>query len=157
MSLRNTEPFEIWLSDFATSVDDYSRAQRAPKTELPKLRPDQKALVRRLGVRGEEYARGLLAENYGRDRQKARARQLGEGVQDIVTALAKSGRVVRLAYEKQRGRWVVRVESSGGPVDIAIPAELANDYLDYVFPGTRNQLKERVAEALGAVGALAER
>jgi hypothetical protein len=156
MSSRNAEPFEIWVSNFAISVEDYDRAQRAPKSHLPKLSAEEKAMARRFRIPEEQYARRLLAEDYGRDRQKDRGRRLGEGVQDIVTALARSGRVVRVAFEKQRARWVVRVESSGGPVDIAIPCELADDYLDYVFPGTRDQLKGRVSEALGAVGALAE-
>jgi len=149
--------FEIVVSDYTSSVEEYRRAQQAPRSDLPPLSDDQRAAARGFKISEEEYRRGVLAGIYGRKRQQARGRRLGEEVRKILSDLGSDDRVVRVAYEMDRLRWVVRVESSGGAVDIAIPCELADDYLDYVFPGTADQLKGRVSEALGAVGALAER
>jgi len=65
-------PFEISVSDYTSSVEEYRRAERAPKSELPVLSDDQKEVARRFKISEEEYARGVLAGIYGRERQRNR-------------------------------------------------------------------------------------
>jgi len=152
----NRASFEISVSDFTSSVDEYRRAQCAPKSELPELTDDQKAVARGFKISEEEYARGVLAGVYGRERQRSRGRRLGEAVQSILSVPGRSDRVVRVSYEMDRARWIVSIESAGGAVDVAVPRELVDDFLDSSMREPKEQLQARVARALGLSSTLAK-
>jgi hypothetical protein len=141
--------FEISVSDYTSSVEEYRRAETAPKSELPKLSDDQKAVARRFKITEEEYARGVLAGIYGRERQRARGRQLGELTQNMLAELGRSDQVVHVAYEMDKVRWVVSIKASNGIAQVAIPRELASDLLDSGLTEYERELKSRVARALG--------
>ena len=147
-------PFEISVSDYTSSVEEYRRAERAPKSELPVLSDDQKEVARRFKISEEEYARGVLAGIYGRERQRNRGKQLGELVQEILGELGKSGKVVHVAYEMDRIRWVVSVRTSDKTVQVLVPRELADDLVDSRLKEYEHELKGRVANALGLAGVL---
>jgi len=152
----NRASFEISVSDFTSSVDEYRRAQCAPKSELPELTDDQKAVARGFKISEEEYARGVLAGVYGRERQRSRGRRLGEAVHSILSVPGRSDRVVRVSYEMDRARWIVSIESAGGAVDVAVPRELVDDFLDSSMREPKEQLQARVARALGLSSTLAK-
>lgn len=144
--------FEISVSDFTSSVEEYRRAQSAPKSELPELTQDQKAVARGFKISEEEYARGVLAGIYGRRRQEERGRRLGERVQKILDELGAGERVVRVAYQMDRLRWLVSIQDSGGVVDVAVPRELADDVLDSALKEQAEEFRARVVRSLGIVG-----
>lgn len=148
--------FEIVVSDYASSVEEYRRAQQAPRSELPQLSDDQRAVARGFKISEEEYARGVLAGIYGRERQRARGRRLGEEVQKILSDLGSADRVVRVAYEMDRLRWVVSVEASDGILDVAVPRELADDVLDRALREQTEELRARVARGLGHIVTVAK-
>ncbi len=144
--------FEISVSDFTSSVDEYRRAQCAPKSELPELTDDQKAVARGFKISEEEYARGVLAGIYGRQRQRDRGRRLGEEIQKILDDLGGGDQVVRVAYQMDRLRWLVSIKVSERVLNVAIPRELADDVLDSALREQTEELRARVTRALGHVG-----
>lgn len=144
-------PFEVVVTDYSASVNESRRAQAAPKSELPVLTDDQKAVARGFKISEESYARGVLAGIYGRERQQARGKRLGEGVQKIVDELGVGGRVVRVTYQMDRLRWLVSIEAPGQTLGVAIPRELADDVLDSALREQVEELKTRVAASLGLV------
>ena len=148
--------FEIVVSDYTSSVEEYRRAQQAPRSDLPPLSDDQRAAARGFKISEEEYARGALAGIYGRKRQQARGRRLGEEVQKILSDLGSDDRVVRVAYEMDRLRWVVSIEASGRILDVAVPRELADDVLDRALREQTEELRARVARGLGRTVAVAK-
>jgi hypothetical protein len=148
--------FEIVVSDYTSSVEEYRRAQQAPRSDLPPLSDDQRAAARGFKISEEEYRRGVLAGIYGRKRQQARGRRLGEEVRKILSDLGSDDRVVRVAYEMDRLRWVVSIEASGRILDVAVPRELADDVLDRALREQTEELRARVARGLGRTVAVAK-
>lgn len=151
-----TEPFEVFVPDYTSSIEEYRRAQRAPKSELPQLTGDQKAVARRFKISEEKYARGVLAGIYGRERQRARGKELGETVQAIVDDFGTRAQVVRVAYQSDRLRWLISMKTSDGIVDVAVPRELGDDVLDTALRESAEELRGRVGRALGLAGTLAK-
>jgi hypothetical protein len=144
--------FEISVPDYTSSVEEYRRAQSAPKSELPELTEDQKVVARGFKISEEEYARGVLAGVYGRERQEARGRRLGEKVQKILDELEANDRVVRVSYQMDRLRWMLSIKTSQGVVDVAVPRDLGDDVLDSALKEQAEELRARVARSLGIEG-----
>jgi hypothetical protein len=141
--------FEISVSDYTSSVEEYRRAQSAPKSELPELTEEQRAVARGFKISGEEYARGVLAGMYGHKRQVERGRRLGEKVQIILDELGAAAHVTRVAYQMDRLRWLISIKTSDRVVDVAVPRELADDVLDTALREQAQQVRARVAAGLG--------
>jgi hypothetical protein len=152
----STDSFEVLVWDYTTSIEEYQRAQQAPKSELPALTDEQELVARRFKISEEEYARGVLAGIYGRERQRARGRRLGKEVQRILGDLGADGQVVRVAYETARLRWVVAIKVTEGIVGVAVPRELADDVLDWAIHDRTEELRARVADAVRPAGTVAK-
>jgi hypothetical protein len=146
--------FDILVSDYTSSVEEYRRAQLVPKSELPELTDDQKAVARGFKISEEEYARGVLAGMYGHERQVNRGRRLGERIQKILDDLGAPDRVVRVAYQMDRLRWLVSVKAADRIVDVAVPRELADDVLDSALREQAEELRARVAASVGISGSV---
>ena len=141
--------FEVFVPDYTSSVDEYRRAQSAPKAELPELTDDQKAVARGFKISEEEYARGVLAGIYGHKRQVDRGRRLGEKVQTILAELGTPDRVARVTYQIDRLRWLVSIRTADRIVDVAVPRELADDILDSALRKQAEEFRLHVATSLG--------
>ena len=144
--MRNSD-FETIVSDHTTSVEEWDRAQRAPRSELPKLSAEQKDMAKQFEISEEEYARSVLAGLYGDERMKSRARRLGQVIQRMVGTLGKGPyRVRAVVAEMFKGRWVVSLRGNDTQVNVAIPRELADDVLDsYTTDGITELKRELVA------------
>jgi len=141
--------FTVTVSDFTTSIEEWDRAQRAPRSELPNLSGEQKDVARKFGITEEEYARSVLAGRYGNERMNTRARHLGEEVQRILDTVGDGRyRVVAVTAEMFKARWVVGIEAQGRVVNVAIPRELADDVLDSYTTDDLGRLKEKLLLAL---------
>jgi hypothetical protein len=146
--MKNSD-FEVMVSDHSTSVEEWDRAQRAPRSELPKLSADQKDMARKFGISEEEYARSVLAGVYGDERMKSRARQLGQIIQRIAGTLGKGEyRVKAVVAEMFKSRWVVSLRGHGTQVNVAIPRELADDVLDSYTTDDITELKKKLVAGL---------
>ncbi len=149
LSLRDGT-LEVDVRDSSSSVEDWIRAQRADRAELPELSGDERDVARRFGIGEEEYARGVLAGNYGRERKVQRGRQLGEEVQRILDDLSGGkDRVAALFYDGNKRRWIVTVETPHGLSNVAVPLDLADDILDWGLREQVQQLRSRLAYGLG--------
>lgn len=122
--------FEIVVSDYSTSVDEWRRAHSAPKNEVPRLNDVQKDVARKFGISEEEYARSVLAGQYGRERMVDRARRIGEIIQDVLDREGTTSRVVAVISEMFNDRWLVKVQSPEEVFGITVPRDLADDVLD---------------------------
>jgi len=146
--MKNSD-FEVMVSDHSTSVEEWDRAQRAPRSELPKLSADQKDMARKFGISEEEYARSVLAGVYGDERMKSRARQLGQIIQRIAGTLGKGEyRVKAVVAEMFKSRWGVSLRGHGTQVNVAIPRELADDVLDSYTTDDITELKKKLVAGL---------
>lgn len=141
--------FNIVVSDYTTSMEEWRRAQQAPKSELPDLTEEQKEVARKFKISVEEYARGVLAGRYGQKRMKERARRLGEQVQSLLDEWGGNDSVVAVIYEMDRLRWIVGIQTSGKTSHVAVPRELADDILDWGLREQIQALKERLLRGLG--------
>lgn len=141
---------EIEVPDYSSSIEDWNRAQKAARSELPELSDDEKDVARRFKISEEEYARGVLAGDYGRKRKIDRAQRLGEVAQKILDELSGGrDRVVALVYDAGRPRWIVSVQTAHGTSNVAIPLDVADDVLDWGLREQIQQLRSRLAYGLG--------
>jgi len=141
--------FEVVVSDYSVSVDEWRRAQEVRRSDLPELNQEQKEVARKFGVTEEEYARGVLAGLYGRERMSGRAQGLGEEVNKILEGLGPDHRVLAVVAEMFKGRWILRIQTPEKVVNVAIPRELADDVLDSGAVEDFEKLKTRVLSDLG--------
>ena len=141
--------FQIVVSDYSSSVDEWKRALGAPRSELPKLNEQQKEVARKFGISDEEYARGLLAGLYGEERMRQRGQHLGEVVEEILGGLGEDYRLAAVTAQMFEGRWILRIQTPAKIVNVAVPRELADDVLD---SGAIEEIDKLKAQVLSAVG-----
>ena len=149
--------FQIVVSDSQSSLEDWQRAQKVAKSQLPRLTDDQKEVARKFKISEEEYARAVLAGFYGRGRQEARATRLGEEIQNILEGLGTGERVGALVWQMDRLRWIVRIQRSTGVVNVAVPGALADDVLDSGLREQAEGLRGCILRGLGYPGTGLER
>jgi hypothetical protein len=87
--------FEVLVSDYSSSVDEWKQAQMAPKSDLPPLNKQQREVARKMGVSEEDYQRNVLAGQFGEMRLQSTGEALGKVVQDLLGS-AGLGRQTRL-------------------------------------------------------------
>jgi hypothetical protein len=141
--------FKILVSDLSCSVEEWRRALQVDEAELPELTEEQKQWVKRFGVGHKEYARGLLAGLYGNERQKKRARALGEEVGKILEVLGAGYAVLAVVWQGSKLRWLVRVQTPGRVLGIPVPFELADDVLDSQILREIERLRQFVLAGIG--------
>ncbi len=147
--MKKVETFEVIVTDYSSSVEEWNRALEAPRTELPRLGDEQKQVARKFGVAEEDYARGLLAGLYGQERLLGRGRELGQEVQRILDGLGSDHRVVSVAAEMFKGRWLVRIQAPERVFNVAVPRELADDVLDSGAMEEKETLRVCILSGLG--------
>lgn len=146
--MRNSD-FEIIVTDHGTSVEEWDRAQKAPRSKLPKLSAEQRDTAKKFGISEEDYARSVLAGLYGDERMKSRARRLGQVVQRVVGMLGRGPyRVKAVVAEMFKDRWVVSLRGDDTQVNVAIPRELADDVLDSYTTDDVAELKRKLVASL---------
>ncbi len=144
-----TEGFEIHVSDYSSSVDEWRKAQQAPLSELPDLTAEQKSVARKFGITEEEYARNVLAGSYGHQRMRERATGLGKAVRDVLQSLGRGHRVIAVSRDMDRVGWIVRIETQQRDVDVFVSQQLTDDLLDSGSAEERERLRARVLSSLG--------
>jgi len=144
----NPAGFEVYIPDYSSSVAEWRRAQHAPPSELPELTAEQKEVARKFGITEEEYARNVLAGQYGRQRVRQRAQALGEAVQEVLNHLGRMYRVIAVSRDMDHPGWVVRIETQKEDVDVFVSQELADDLFDSSSGGEKERLRRRVVSSL---------
>ena len=124
------EQFEVVISDYTASAEEWRRAHGVPDDELPTLNSDQKRTARLFGLTEEAYARSVLAGNYGQERMKRRAEDLGQRLNAIAQGILAGSRVDSVIADMFRGIWLVGLRTERGGTTIEVPRDLADDVLD---------------------------
>ena len=137
------------LSNVVSPVD-WKRAMGAAESDLPNLDEAQKEAAHRFGIAEEEYARGVLAERFGRDTMKAKALQLAEVIAELLSDsnTASGSDLVSIVYEGSNLRWILKFSLSGEARGVAIPYELVDDVLDSGLYESRTKLRSRIIEGI---------
>lgn len=137
--------FEIVIQGFESSVEEYTRAQRAPASDLPPLNEAQKDMARRFQMTEEQYQRGFLAGLYGQKRKRARGVTLGRVAEEALASLGPDYRLRMVRWDFDRDLWWFRVQKGNERVvDIPISWELGEDMLDAGDEAYRNEFKHRL-------------
>jgi len=144
-----TQHFAVFVSGVTGSVEDWQKAMKAPKSELPKLNEEQKEVARKMAISEEEYARGVLAGQYGENRQRERGEGLGRRVEELLEGLGEPYRLIALIREVGKMRWVARINTPNEPKNIAIGVELADDIIDSATVQDLERLRILLLESLG--------
>jgi hypothetical protein len=136
--------FEVLVSDYSSSVDEWKQAQMAPKSDLPPLNKQQREVARKMGVSEEDYQRNVLAGQFGEMRLQSTGEALGKVVQDLLHMLGPDYRLDAVNGEMINGRWVCRIRTADQIVNVTIPREMVDDALE---SGTKEEL-ERLRDCL---------
>lgn len=135
---------------FGTSVswEDWKRSLQAPLTELPELPDAEKAFARRFGIAEDKYARSRLSSQYGQERMLKRGTRLASAEVEILKGLGSGYRLLAVDYEATKLRWVASIQTPRGGVNVAIPAELADDIVDSNTVQDQERLKALLFSSL---------
>jgi hypothetical protein len=147
-----TQHFKVELTDYSVSVDEWRRAQSAPKDDLPELNVLQREVATKFGISEEKYARSVLAGQYGVQRIRTRAGKLGEETEKILQETCAECRVVRVVADMARERWVIVLRTRKRQFGITIAREVGDDLLDFSALGAVEELKAKVKAGLGMKG-----
>ena len=140
--------FQVEVSDYSVSVNEWRRAQNAPKDELPPLSEAQRDVANKFGISEEEYARSVLAGRYGVRRLRTRARKLGEEIEKILLEFSAECRVVRVVADMARERWVILIQTPTRQIGMTVPREIGDDFLDFMTSEAIEELNARVKSSL---------
>ncbi len=154
---RYQSRFEIVVSDFSSSVEEWRRAHQASEPELPALTDQQKEIARRFGVSEQDYARGVLAGKYGNQRMQKRGQTLGGCAVEILAGLGEKYKLLAVLWEGSRLRWMLRIETPDGVVGVPVPFELADDVIDSGVLEEMERLRQLVLRGVGRHDLLAKR
>lgn len=141
--------FQIFVSDLASTPEEWGQALNAPSKDLPELSEEQKAVAKKFGISNEDYARGLKAGLLGNARQRKRAEALGEEVKRIITGLGQQYRLLAVFWEESRLRWLLRVQTPDKIVGVPVSFELADDVLDSGILSEIERLRRIILNGIG--------
>ena len=131
-----------------TSSGEWARALNAPASELPELTEADRNLARRLGAKPEQLARMRLASEYAEQRLRDRAAEFGLVVQKVLAGVDVRYRLAEVVAQGDSDRWVVQINTPKGAANIAVPAQLAEDVLNFGTIQDLAQLKALLDENL---------
>lgn len=140
--------FEVLVSGYGSSVEEWRRAQRAASSELPELSEAQKDVARKFGVTEEEYKRSVLSLRYGEERTRKRAKALGLIIEELLQQIGDAYRLLAVVAEMGKERWVARVQAPAKTVNIAIDRDLGDDIIDSDTVQDRRRLGALLSESL---------
>ncbi len=143
--------FTLVIQGTTTSVGDWEKAMAAPRGDLPRLTPEQKAFVKKFGISEEEYARGVLAGQFGEERLRERTAVLGRKIQEILDRRAPGCKLETIVAELVDLRWRVEIETKEHrKVGAFVPRALGDDVVDSSAPEVVRDLESRLLAALRA-------
>ena len=133
-------------------MEDWKRAQTAAVSELPPLNGDQKEVARKFGLSEEKYARSFLSLLYGQERMQNRGADLGKTLEEILGEMGPDYHLLAVVSDADKYQWVAEIRTHGQVVDVAIPQELADDFLDSGRELYRDQIRSLVLNGGGRKG-----
>ena len=143
--------FDTVIRGTAASIEDWQRAMEAPTKELPRLTEEQLAFVKMFGISKDEYARGVLAEQYSEQRLRSRSAKLGSYVQSILDSIAPGTKLLSVVAELSELRWVLRVETGDHRlVTVLVPRALGDDVIDSFASEVVQELEARLRAGLSS-------
>lgn len=120
----------IVVNGSTVSLEDWSVAKRANTEELPALSEMQREVARKLGVSADDYARSLLAQQYGSHRMRARAEEFASRLNQVLLRKGVVGQVVKLERRPGALAWTADIGTQARAVSIQVPFELFDDVVD---------------------------
>jgi len=90
---------EIIITGTSASLEESRKAKAASSGELPQLNDKQKEVARKFKISEQDYARQVLAFQYGEARLQAGAAKLGQVIEEGVPQLVPGIEFERLIYE----------------------------------------------------------
>ena len=141
--------FQIVVSDFSSSAEEWKRALSEEDSKLPQLSEEQKKWAKRFGVTEKEYARGVLAGQYGNERMRKKARALGEQVEEILEGLGTEYKLVAVLWQGSRLRWLLRIQTPTQIFGVPVSFEMADDVLDSAILEEIENLRVAVLTGIG--------
>lgn len=148
-----TNGFQIYISGGTISLDDWQHALETPETQLPPLDEAQKEAARKIGMSEPDYARGILADQIGLDRQRERGKRLGEIIELMLDDRGGGSKLESLARRGVDFYWIAVISQGGWHLtEVKIPLDLADDVLDSGNLGRRSQLERLLLQSLDSAG-----
>jgi len=141
--------FEVHVSGYRSSAEEWKRAFEAIASELPPLTDQEREIARRFQVSEEDYKRGKLAGILGQKGLEVRGHAFGDQVQYILSGLGDGYHLKAVFWEGQKLRWILRIETPHKLVAVAVPFELADDVLDSAAIQDIERLKNLVLLGVG--------
>ncbi len=132
----------------STTIEDWERANRATRKELPNLTDEEKEVSRKLGISEEDYARNRLAMQYGQERLRNRVEILRTKLTDLVKELNENVNVVLLSFDVWQGEYTVSLKKNHREIRCKFSRELGNDILDSSDQSSLAVLKKRLKKAI---------
>ena len=142
----SAEPnFDVVVDGFSGSLDEWSKAQKIPASELPPLSDEQREFVRKFGLTEEEWARGQWALSEGEKRLQERTEALGEKVVDVLSGFGPGYGLEQIVAKPAETRWLLRIRTPEGVLKFDVPQDLGDDLVDLDHPRYRAILKARLS------------
>jgi hypothetical protein len=157
--MSGSESFEVLVRGSGSNVEEWRRAQKAPISELrvETLTDAQKKVAKRFGISPEDYARGVLALRYGRERHESEERALGQHVVEFLQELGEGYRLISVIRDTDRLRWMLQIQTPNQSVGVPVSYEIADDVFEFAVLSRMEQLRELVFEGVGRGDAVAGR
>ncbi len=155
--MTSKRKFDVFVSGYSSSVDEYRQAMTAPRSELPQLTGEQQTVARKMGVSEEDYARGVLAGRLGESRMRRRGEGLGHAVEELLTGLGPDYRLDAVKADMFNERWLIRIVTRDRVFNIPVPRDLADDLLDSGASKEIERLKNCLLVGLGRSELIADR
>jgi hypothetical protein len=148
----SAEPnFDVVVEGFSGSLDEWSKAQAIPVSELPPLSDDEKEFARKFGLAEEEWAREQWALAEGEKRLQERTEALGEKVAQILSGFGAGYSLEQIVAKPADLRWLLRIRTPEGMERFDVPQDLGDDVLDLSHPRYHGILKGRLSRVLQKV------
>jgi len=143
--------FKVVIESAGCNGEEWRRALGAPNTELriEVLTEEQKEVAKRFGISIEDYARGLLAHRYGRERRESEGKALGQHVVELLRGLGESYALRAVMWEGDRLRWMLRIETPDRRVGVGVPFDLADDVIDWQVVSEVERLRKLLLDGVG--------
>jgi hypothetical protein len=143
-----TQDFRVYVAGGTVSLDAWRQAMEATERQLPPLSEAQREAARIIEMSEPEYARGVLADQIGKERQQEIGRRLGTVVGEILDRIGPGWKLESLVRKGADFVWLARIESAGLAEEVEIPVDLADDVVDSGEAASRNRLERLLSGKL---------
>ena len=89
---------EIVITGTRMSVEEGHRAKKAPASELPRLTDEQREVAKGFGMSDEQYARMVLAQQYGAERLRKSADTIAGIIENELPKLVPGVELLTFIY-----------------------------------------------------------